>query len=121
MNIIQTWKDNNIPFQYSKCIEFGFYCKNCKFLFFTDDNIDTFINTVVPEYKDTYENLPHKIQKIDFFRYLAVYYYGGIYLDLDILLEQSLDNLMKEPEVCKFPIEYGTLKILQLKTKDFQT
>ena len=120
MNIIQTWKDKHIPFQYSKCIEsLRTYCKNCNFLFFTDENIDTFINTIVPEYKDTYDKLPHKIQRIDFFRYLAVYYYGGIYLDLDILLEQPLDDLIKEPKVCKFPIEYENIEDFAIKKQGF--
>ena len=48
--------------------------------------------------KDTLSN---KIEQIDFFRYLAVYYYGGVYLDLDILLEFSLDELYDSH---KFPI-----------------
>ena len=33
------------------------------------------------------------IQKIDFFRYLAIYYYGGIYLDLDMDINVNFDQL----------------------------
>ena len=106
MNIIQTWKDNNIPDKYihfRKSVEHNKGKWN--YMFFTDIDIELFMNNYAYEYKPIYENFPHKIQKIDFFRYLAIYQFGGVYLDLDILLKRPLDELLKEPEICKFPVE----------------
>lgn len=104
MNIIQTWKTNEIPVHY-----YGFIQKirdanpTCKFLFFTDESIVTFITEKFPEYYETFVNLKYKIQQIDFFRYLAIYHYGGVYLDLDMDVSKNFNDLDKS--VCQFPIE----------------
>lgn len=63
-----------------------------QYLFFNDDDIDNFFKSNYPEYYTTYQRLPVFIQKIDFFRYLAIYHYGGFYFDLDMKLLQPLDN-----------------------------
>ena len=107
MNIIQTWKTNVIPNNFKECIDSLFkYNQNFKYLFFTDEDIYNFIETKMPQYKDKFYSFERTIQRIDFFRYLAVYYYGGIYLDLDIVIERKLDELYENPGVCKFPLEY---------------
>ena len=56
-----------------------------------------------PSYYSTYLNLPVKIQKIDFFRYVAIYHYGGFYLDLDMNILQCFDKLLKYSFV--FPVD----------------
>ena len=82
MNIIQTWKTNEIPLVYSKFIEkIRLHGRNWNILFFTDEDIIKFIERVYPEYLEVFTNLEYKIEQIDFFRYLAVYHYGGLYLD----------------------------------------
>ena len=107
MNIIQTWKNNNIPNKFKECIRSVFHHnKDFKYLFFTDDDIDIFIKTKMPQYKEKFYSFKTTIQRIDFFRYLAIYYYGGIYLDIDIIIERELDELYKNPDICKFPLEY---------------
>jgi mannosyltransferase OCH1-like enzyme len=74
-------------------------------MFFTDNDIDNFIKNKMSKYSHTFYNLKYKIQRLDFFRYLAVYYYGGIYLDLDIDIKQKINiNFSK----CVLPIEYET-------------
>jgi mannosyltransferase OCH1-like enzyme len=102
--IIQTWKDNDIPEKYHNDIKSLKQSNpDYQFIFFTDEDIDKFIKDNYPEYYETYNKLPVKIQKIDFFRYLAVYHYGGFYFDLDISGHQSLDNLLLFD--CIFPID----------------
>lgn len=102
--IIQTWKSNQIPIKYKKQVESVRNTnKNFKILFFTDEDIETFLKEKYPQYYVTYKKLPIKIQKIDFFRYVAVYHYGGFYYDLDIESFKSLDNLVNNEVV--FPIE----------------
>lgn len=37
-----------------------------------------------PEYKTLYQNVKYKIMQVDIIRFLILYEYGGVYLDLDI-------------------------------------
>ena len=102
--IIQTWKNDSIPEHYLPLIDS--LKKNnpdYKYLFFTDKTIEEFLNEHYPEYYKTYMKLPLKIQKIDFFRYIAIYHYGGFYMDLDVNGMKSFDNLLNEE--CIFPID----------------
>ena len=93
--IIQTWKDHNIPEKYHTYINsIHKYNKTYTYLFFTDDDIIFFLKNNYPEYYNTFIRLPVKIQKIDFFRYIAIYHYGGIYLDLDMECLKSFDSLL---------------------------
>lgn len=108
--LIQTWKTTNLP---EKCKDFVADLKNLhpdyKYLFFTDDDIHNFLNKNYEEYLKTYEKLPLKIQKIDFFRYIAVYHYGGIYLDLDMKCKKNMNSMLKSNVV--FPIDEHINKI----------
>ena len=102
--IIQTWKTNNVPQRYMPLIDS--VKKNnpdYEYLFFTDESIEKFFKMHYPEYWNTYTNLPVKIQKIDFFRYVAVYHYGGFYLDLDISVLKPFNPLLQYS--CVFPID----------------
>jgi mannosyltransferase OCH1-like enzyme len=72
-------------------------------MFFTDDDIITFLSEYYPAYYNTYKRLPIKIQKIDFFRYIAVYHYGGFYMDLDMTGLYPLDEIRTYKSV--FPVD----------------
>ena len=102
--IIQTWKSNSVPQRYMPLIE-SVKANNpdYEYLFFTDRDIETFLQQHYPQYVSTYMNLPIKIQKIDFFRYIAVYHYGGFYLDLDMKVYKKFDPLLKYG--CIFPVD----------------
>lgn len=102
--IIQTWKSNNIPDRYIPLI------KNIKnnnpdyeYKLFTDEDIEYFLKSNYSEYYETYKNLPIKIQKIDYFRYIAIYHYGGFYMDLDMDGLENMDDLLHHRVV--FPID----------------
>jgi mannosyltransferase OCH1-like enzyme len=104
MNIIQTWKEKGVP-----PVVFPFVEKmrdlnsNCSHSLFADEDIINFIKRRMPEYFDTFTRLKYKIQQIDFFRYLAIYYYGGVYLDLDMEMTLPFDDL--DLTKCTFPVE----------------
>jgi len=103
--IIQTWKDNNIPEKlkmYQDTIKK--YNPEYKYLFFTDIDINNFIQKEYPQYWDKFNGFPQKIQKIDFFRYLAVYHYGGFYMDMDMICLKNFDELLHYSLV--FPAEF---------------
>ena len=122
MNIIQTWKTNQIPNIYLEFVEsVKKYGKKFKYLFFNDQDIINFIKNEFPEYLHTFNNLNYKIQQIDFFRYLAIYHFGGIYLDLDVKLTHSLEELLDEPLICKFPIEQENIKDKVIRKQGFSS
>lgn len=102
--IIQTWKTNTVPQRYMELIEtVKQHNPDYEYYFFTDDNIETFLKLHYPEYLATYLSLPIKIQKIDFFRYIAVYHYGGFYLDLDMKVHHNFDTLLSQSAI--FPVD----------------
>jgi len=61
-------------------------------MFFNGNDIDQFFKSNYLEYFDTYNRLPFFIQKLDFFRYLAIYHYGGFYFDMDVEPHKPLDE-----------------------------
>ena len=71
--------------------------------FFDDDQIRSLLRDYFPDYEAEYDSFRFRIQKYDFFRYLAVYHYGGFYLDLDVFLAESLSPLLSSS--CVFAFE----------------
>jgi hypothetical protein len=76
--------------------------------FFDDAEVADFVAREFPEHRRTFESFPVPIQRIDFFRYLAVYRLGGFYFDLDVLLARGLRELCALG--CVFPFEELTLQ-----------
>jgi glycosyltransferase involved in cell wall biosynthesis len=74
-----------------------------EYLFFDDEAVSSFISREFPQYRETFDSFPYAIQKYDFFRYLAVYVYGGFYFDLDVLIAAKLESLRATG--CVFPFE----------------
>jgi mannosyltransferase OCH1-like enzyme len=105
--IIQTWKTKSIPEKYEKLVKsiksFNPEPK-FKYLFFDDNDIEVFLKTEYPLYYKTYQKLPVVIQKIDFFRYVAVYHYGGFYFDLDMEGLAPLNTKLLKHD-CVFPVD----------------
>jgi glycosyltransferase involved in cell wall biosynthesis len=65
-----------------------------EYLFFDNPAVERFIDTEFPQYRSIFDGFTFPIQRYDFFRYLAVYRYGGFYLDLDVLLASGLSPLI---------------------------
>jgi mannosyltransferase OCH1-like enzyme len=102
--IIQTWKNKDIPSKYHNDVNsIKQINPDYQIILFTDDDIVNFLTINYPEYYKTYVKLPVIIQKIDFFRYIAVYHYGGFYYDLDMTALESLDELLNYE--CIFPVD----------------
>ena len=111
-NIIQVWIDFDKKLSASKEYpsHYNSYVKSVKrinptfnHMFFNEAKIEEFLKTEYPEYYVTYTKLPVNIQKVDFFRYIAMYHYGGFYFDLDITALEPLDELVSYE--CVFPID----------------
>jgi mannosyltransferase OCH1-like enzyme len=111
--VIQTWKSKtNIPVFLQKSRDsIQVWMPDFEYLFFDDDDIDHFIKTHYSSFYDKFKAFPFTIQRIDFFRYCAVHYYGGIYLDGDVIVDGPMAQLL---ELCRqtqksvvFPMEYN--------------
>lgn len=78
-----------------------------EYVFFTDQEIERFVDDHFPQYRSTFDAFATPIQKIDFFRYLAIFRFGGFYFDLDVLLSRPLTDLLGHASV--FPFEELTM------------
>jgi hypothetical protein len=74
-----------------------------EYLFFDDHAVQTFVDQDFPQYRGIFDSFRFPIQRFDFFRYLAVYRFGGFYFDLDVLLASGLCDLLGCG--CVFPFE----------------
>jgi mannosyltransferase OCH1-like enzyme len=96
--IIQVWvqKDGGKPMVPENQVQYmdKFRELNPSFehMFFNGDDIEQFFKDNYLEYYNTYKRLPVFIQKLDFFRYLAIYHYGGFYFDMDVEPLKPLDE-----------------------------
>lgn len=106
--IIQTAKTPALsPLAQASACNLKLLHPNWDYCFFDDTDIHAFVRAEFPQYLATFESFPRAIQRIDFFRYLAVLKLGGFYFDLDVLLSRSLEPLL--PSGCVFPFEELTL------------
>jgi hypothetical protein len=78
-----------------------------EYLFFDDEDVRRFIAKEFPQHRTVFDGFRHAIQRIDFFRYLAVFRLGGFYFDLDVFLYENLSSLLDCQ--CVFPFEELTL------------
>lgn len=107
-HIIQTDKSSDLPLL-SRAAVANVRLLNPEFeyLFFDDAQVEVFIDTQFPEYRHVFNSFPVRIQQYDFFRYLAIYRFGGFYFDMDVFLASSLSPLLEFG--CVFPFEELTL------------
>jgi mannosyltransferase OCH1-like enzyme len=66
---------------------------------YDDNDMDNFVNEHFKgEIAECYNKLNIIVAKVDFWRYLVLYTYGGIYLDIDSSIEKPLDDLIKDDD-----------------------
>tara|TARA_B100001094_G_scaffold331814_1_gene401449 strand:+ start:2619 stop:3380 length:762 start_codon:yes stop_codon:yes gene_type:complete len=88
IEIIQTYKTCEMKYFYKVLY-------NC----FTDDELwETVLEycTTIKNFNacETYKDLPNKIHKLDFWRYIYIYLNGGLYIDIDIQLKPNFMNYL---------------------------
>lgn len=69
------------------------YMPDWKHVIIDNDIADHIVNTYFPDFVKTYNSFEYPIMKVDAIRYLWLYKYGGVYMDLDVELTHSLDDL----------------------------
>lgn len=106
--IIQTGKDGTLsPAAKAAVTSLKLLHPGWDYLYFDDADIRCFLRAECPEHEADFDHFPQTIQRIDFFRYLAVHQLGGFYFDLDVFLSEPLDDLRAHG--CVFPFEELTL------------
>jgi mannosyltransferase OCH1-like enzyme len=64
---------------------------------YIDEEMDSFVNEYFPgEIAESYNKLNIIVAKVDFWRYLILYKYGGVYLDFDSSIDKPLRELIKD-------------------------
>ena len=106
--IIQTSKSSDLPLLSKAAVaNIRLLNPDFEYLFFDDLQVEEFIDTQFPEYRHVFDSFRIPIQRYDFFRYLAIYHFGGFYFDMDVFLASSLSELLNYS--CVFPFEALTI------------
>ena len=58
-------------------------------MMWTDEKIDEFVRTNFSEFYKIFQSYPYKINRIDMVRYMILFKYGGIYIDMDFLIKDN--------------------------------
>lgn len=94
--LFQTWKTKDIPEKWEKSIKsIKKYAKGFEYILMTDEDNLNFIKNYFPQYLQAFQNFRYPIQRADFIRYALLYTHGGVYMDLDMRLVTSLENIIK--------------------------
>ena len=97
--IHRTWKDRHIPYDIFKkewVDSWEKYNPSWQFRFYTDNDIDLFMEEHYPGYLELLDSYDKHIKKVDAFRYFLLHKYGGMYVDLDFECFRPLDGLFRE-------------------------
>ena len=93
--IHQTWKTETIPERWKDAVD---SCKKIhkgyRYILWTHQTMRKFVRKFYPDFYPTYRDYTYDIQRCDAFRYLVLYKYGGIYLDLDLVCKKKLNDLL---------------------------
>ena len=93
--IHQTWKNETIPERWKDAVD---SCKKIhkgyRYILWTDKMMRKFVQKFYPDFYPIYRNYSYNIQRCDAFRYLVLYKYGGIYLDLDTVCKKKVDTFL---------------------------
>lgn len=111
----QTWRTADLPMPFAKW-RAGWITNHpgWKHRFYDDSAIRDFITGRAPTWLSTFDALPSMIQRVDFFRYLAVYLDGGMYADIDMISYRSCEPLLAGA-TCVLGIENHVSSWLQRK------
>ena len=77
--LVRSWRHMNPTWHYS---------------FYNDSQCLQFVEQEFPEYLEAYNALPKSVERSDFFRYMVILRYGGVYADLDTECLISMDDII---------------------------
>ena len=99
-NIFQTWHTDKLdPTIQTRIDKFKKENSTYTYKLYLDADIDRFVNETYPgDIAEAYNRLNIIVAKADFWRYLVLYTYGGVYVDIDSNIEKPLDTLIRDED-----------------------
>lgn len=92
--ILQTWKTHSVPEKWkSSPRSIQQHMPDWKYILMSDEDNRKFVAEHFPDFIPYYDNFKYPIQRADAIRYCWLAVHGGIYMDLDMELQQPLDDL----------------------------
>lgn len=93
--IHQTWKNREIPEKWQSAVQsVKTMHPEYEYILWTHETMAAFVKSTYPDFFQTYTGYKYDIQRCDAFRYLVLYKYGGIYIDLDTVCKKKLDGFL---------------------------
>lgn len=92
--IFQTWRTRDVPEQWNEAHR-SVLEKNpgWKHVLLTDEDCAALVAKHFPSLLATFHGFKYNIQRADFIRYVVLYLYGGVYLDLDYVALKAFDGI----------------------------
>lgn len=91
--IHQTWKVAEVPAALKKCVD---SCKRVNHdythQFYTDRDLEELIKHRFPQYWNAYVGFSRQIERVHFARYAILWWFGGVYADIDAQCVRNFDN-----------------------------
>ena len=99
-NVFQTWKTLDFPYKIEKILNKNKRLNpDFKFHIYTDDQLFDFIKSNYDsEIFNAFEKLKHPVAKADMWRYLVLFKYGGVYLDIDSKFNNAIKTFINDDD-----------------------
>ena len=106
--IFQKWNTKNLGFIQKYSDSWKNYNKNYEYHLFDDkDCLDFLSKHFDPNIVDCYKRLLAPAHKCDFWRICCLYIYGGVYIDIDTLCLNSIDDFLQVNSSFIVPVPYA--------------
>ena len=99
-NVFQTWKTQNFPQKIEKILNKNRKLNpDFKFHIYTDDQLLDFVKSNYDsEIFNAFEKLKHPVARADMWRYLILFKYGGVYLDIDSKFNNPITSFIEDDD-----------------------
>ena len=99
-NVFQTWKTQNFPQKIEKILNKNRKLNpDFKFHIYTDDQLFDFVKSNYDsEIFNAFEKLKHPVARADMWRYLILFKYGGVYLDIDSKFNNPITSFIEDDD-----------------------
>ena len=95
--VLQTWKTTQIPSHWIPSQKgLKKHMSHWKYVLMTDEDNRNFCKKHFPDFLPYYDAFEYPIMRADAIRYMFLYVYGGLYIDMDIEVRKPLDDLFYE-------------------------
>ena len=92
--IMQSWKTKTVPLHWMESPQsIQTYMSEWKYILMDDKDNREMVKKHFPDFFPYYERYPYDIQRADTARYCFLYLYGGVYMDLDYVVQKNLSTL----------------------------